>query len=253
MKQQDVMESLIELSHELGREDRGWAILGEGNTSAKIDDETFLVKASGSYLSTIDEGGFSAVRLQPVLDLLDADDVDDAGVKQGLSDALVDSGGKRPSVETFLHALCLTEGGASWVGHTHTESVLKILCSRLGAAPFQKPLYPDQIVICGRDVAVLPYVDPGLTLARAVRKVLREFRESFGTTPKLLLMENHGPVALGQSAKEVLNIHYTLDKWANVLLGNIACGGIQHLTEEQADRIESRPDEHYRRQMLSTS
>lgn len=251
MNQNEIMEALIDLSHQLGREGRGWAILGEGNTSARLDDDTFLVKASGSYLSTIEEGGFSAVKIQPVLDMIDSEDLTDEQVKEGLSAALVDPGGKRPSVETFLHALCLTEGGASWVGHTHTESVLKILCSKLSFEPFMKPLYPDQIVVCGREIAILPYVDPGLILARAVRDVLRDFKERTGTTPKLLLMQNHGPVALGKNAKEVFNIHQTLDKWANVLLGAITCGGVNYLSEEQADRIESRPDEHYRRQMIA--
>ncbi len=39
--------ALLKLSHDLGREDRGLAILGEGNTSCRLDGDTFLVKASG--------------------------------------------------------------------------------------------------------------------------------------------------------------------------------------------------------------
>ena len=45
--------SLIKLSHDLGREDRAWAILGEGNASIRLDAETFLVKASGCNLGTL--------------------------------------------------------------------------------------------------------------------------------------------------------------------------------------------------------
>ncbi|NBX60264.1 MAG: class II aldolase, partial [Opitutaceae bacterium] len=40
-------KQLLELSHQLGREDRALAILGEGNTSARLSADTFVVKASG--------------------------------------------------------------------------------------------------------------------------------------------------------------------------------------------------------------
>jgi len=45
--------ALLALFHELGREDRGLAILGEGNTSARLSTDAFLVKASGSNLATL--------------------------------------------------------------------------------------------------------------------------------------------------------------------------------------------------------
>jgi hypothetical protein len=38
-----------------------------------------------------------------------------------------------------------------------------------------------------------------------------------------------------------------LDKWAKVLAGNFALGGPRFLESTISDRIESRPDEHYRR------
>ena len=46
----ELLDQLIWLSREVGREDRQLAILGEGNTSALADDGTFWVKASGSQL-----------------------------------------------------------------------------------------------------------------------------------------------------------------------------------------------------------
>ena len=47
------LETVLELSHFLGDEKRQLAILGEGNTSAQVDESTFLVKASGSCLQTL--------------------------------------------------------------------------------------------------------------------------------------------------------------------------------------------------------
>ena len=62
-----ILEQLIWLSHELGREERQLAILGEGNTSATCSDGTFWVKASGSQLGNITSQGFSQVSLGAVM------------------------------------------------------------------------------------------------------------------------------------------------------------------------------------------
>ena len=167
-------------------------------TTARPDVGTFWVKASGSQMATIDAAGFSRVDIDATMRLLDNKSMDDEAVGKALMDVLVDPQHRRPSVETFLHALCIAEGGAKWVAHTHAVSVNAILCSVRGAEPFRQHLFPDGIVVCGPEVAVVPYVDPGLPLAQAVRDELHRFQDEFGFSPKLLLMENHGLVGLGQ-------------------------------------------------------
>jgi rhamnose utilization protein RhaD (predicted bifunctional aldolase and dehydrogenase) len=248
-----ILQQLIWLSHELGREGRQLAILGEGNTGASCGDGTFWVKASGSQLSNIDEQGFSRVRLDAVMALMEAESMKDARVAASLQAALVDPQQRRPSVETFLHALCIQEGGAPWVAHTHAVAVNQILCSRLGAEPFRHHLFPDGIVVCGHHPAVVPYVDPGFQLARAVREELRRYQDEHGHAPKLLLMVNHGLAALGQSAQEALNITLMADKWARIIQGTYALGGPNFLPDAQAERIDTRLDEHYRRRQLTGS
>ncbi len=245
-----ILRELVDLSRELGREDRHLAILGEGNASADCGDGTFWVKASGSHLGGIGASGFSRVRLSAVAALLAADGVTDIQVTAGLHSARVD-GHDQPSIETFLHALCLTEGGARWVGHTHPVAVNRILCSRLGARPFLEHLFPDAIVVCGRAPAVVPYVDPGVPLAGAVRDELRRHRDRYGMAPKVVLLVNHGLVALGETAREVLSVTLMADKWARILAGTYLLGGPQFLPNAEVDRIDRRLDEHYRRRHLT--
>ena len=52
----DPLAALLQLSHDLGREDRPFAILGEGNTSARLSSGRFAVKASGCSLGTLTAG-----------------------------------------------------------------------------------------------------------------------------------------------------------------------------------------------------
>lgn len=247
----ETLEGLLQLSRQIGREDRRLAILGEGNTSADLGDGTFLVKSSGCSLSDLDESGVSRVDMGKILAALDDADLDDSGVRSVLEKSRADQSPKMPSVETFMHAVCLAEGGAKWVGHCHAESVMSILCSAHGVKPFLGHIFPDAIVVCGRNVAAVPYIDPGLELAREVRGVLRDFRAAHGSAPKVILLENHGPVALGASDKEVLNILLMLDKWARVLAGTLAVGGPKYLPAAVSDRIDNRPDEHYRRSQIA--
>ncbi len=246
----DIRQELLKLARELGQEARQLAILGEGNVSARDSDGTFWIKASGNSLATLDEAGVSRVRLEPILGLLMRDQPAEPEIAAALLAARVDKAHKKPSVETFFHAVCLTEGGARWVGHTHPLSANQILCSRLGAEPFLRHLFPDAVVICGKAPAVVPYVDPGFALAKAIRAELQRYQSAHGAPPKLLLLENHGVVALGNSAKEVMNIMLMIDKWARILWGSYALGGPSYLPEEEVERIDRRLDEQHRRREL---
>ena len=253
---------LIGLARQLGEPALELAILGEGNVSALAADDTgdtFWVKASGSSLRTLQETDLSRVRLGAVLELLEHDSLSEAEVETTLVSALVssqadapqtDANQKKPSVETFLHALCLTCSGVSWVGHTHAVAVNRILCSVAGAEPFRQHIFPDAVVVCGPAPAVVPYVDPGFALAKAVQAELERYTDIYGGPPKLLLLENHGLVALGRSAREVLNITLMAEKWARTLLGTYALGGPRFLPDSEVARIDGRLDEHYRRARL---
>ena len=66
----------------------------------------------------------------------------------------------------------------------------------------------------------------------------------------MIVMQNHGMVALGRTAEEVENITAMMVKTARVLLGAYAVGGPRFLTSDNVDRIHTRPDEAYRRKLL---
>ena len=101
MHQDDVLTQLVAMSNSLGDPALDYVILGEGNTSARADADTFWVKASGTNLRTIETDGFVRVRFAPVLALLEAGDLGDDDVKAGLDAAKADPAvTARPSVET---------------------------------------------------------------------------------------------------------------------------------------------------------
>ena len=224
-----ILQELILMTRELGRVEHGLAITGEGNTSAALDDGTFLVKASGAGLGNITAKGFCRVDASRALALLDDSRCTDANAGELLRSALVRAGDPRPSIETMLHALCLDDSEIRFVAHTHPLGLLRILCSRAGVKPFRRHFYPFAVVTCGRHIATVGYHNPGLALARAIRTELVRYRRVHGRSPRLLLMANHGAVALARTAVEALDISLMAEKWAQLLDGTQRWGGPSYL------------------------
>jgi rhamnose utilization protein RhaD (predicted bifunctional aldolase and dehydrogenase) len=248
------------MSRRLGDATHDYAILGEGNTSARIDAESFWVKASGAELRTIEPDGFVQIRFDRVLSMLEFDELPDAKIKEGLDAARVDpEATARPSVETVLHAMILHLGNryegvdVSFVGHTHPTVVNAILCSQKAEEAIAGRLFPDEIVYCGPAPVYIPYIDPGLPLARAVRDAIDYYLDEYKETPKVVLLQNHGLFALGRTASEVENITAMYVKTARVILGAYALGGPRFMTPQAVGRIHTRPDELYRRQEWDSS
>jgi rhamnose utilization protein RhaD (predicted bifunctional aldolase and dehydrogenase) len=181
--------------------------------------------------------------------MLEARDLDDTEVKARLEAARVDPKARaRPSVETVLHALALQLDRVNFVGHTHPTAVNAILCSQKAKKAIAGRLFPDEIVYCGPAPVYIPYTDPGVPLARKVRDEIDRYLDEYRERPKVILMQNHGLIALGQTALEVENITAMYVKTARVILGAYALGGVQAMSPEAVARIHTRPDEQYRRQ-----
>jgi rhamnose utilization protein RhaD (predicted bifunctional aldolase and dehydrogenase) len=244
------MSDLLRLAHEVGREERRMAILGEGNVSCSLGDGTFLVKASGSTLAKLDEAGVTECRSDTLLPLLDEDVADADGLK-ALEASKVDADARRPSVEASFHAYLLTRPGVNFVAHVHPEATNAILCSPKDHDFAHRRLCPDEIVVCGAVFAEVPYVDPGFALAARIRSVVESFEEQHGRPPRVILLANHGVITTGGTADAALAAMLMCDKAARTYAGAAALGGPRFMSEDDVKRIDGREDEAYRRKALN--
>lgn len=250
MDESVVLGELVRMSAHLGKPENDYVILGEGNTSAKIGD-FFYVKASGKYLADSSPQTFVKVHHGKALSILDKGNLSDDQIKDALLAACADpSAGVRPSVETTFHAFLLSLPDVNFVGHTHPTAVNSLLCSVNAQKILSGRIFPDEIVYCGVAPMYVPYIDPGLGLAREIRDRTQQFASEQGVYPKVILIQNHGLIALGKTAHEVEAITAMWCKTCRVLMGACAFGGINYFTQENVERIFSRPDEHYRKQQL---
>jgi len=80
--------------------------------------------------------------------------------------------------------------------------------------------------------ACVPYVDPGLPLARELRDRVERYIDDYGTWPKTITCRPRFH-RCGQTSKEVESITMMADKAARVMLGAMACGGPTFLSPEK--------------------
>jgi rhamnose utilization protein RhaD (predicted bifunctional aldolase and dehydrogenase) len=247
---QETIDALLELARELGREDRRLAILGEGNVSAKISEEEFAIKSSGSSLSTLKKPEITVCNSKQILQLLERKTISDAQIETALLESRARPGQRKPSTETVFHAWLLTLENVRFVGHCHPTAVNQVLCSPRARDFAERRLFPDEVVCCGPASVFIPYTDPGLPLARELRERTNIFLQHHKCVPRLIALQNHGIIALGSTPESVLSCLLMAGKAAEIFVGSASLGGPNFMLPKDVERIHSRPDEHYRQQQL---
>ncbi|MGY1707592.1 class II aldolase/adducin family protein [Geodermatophilus sp. SYSU D00697] len=245
------LTELVQLSRTLGEPGRRFAILAEGNTSQRVGEDLLAVKVTGRSLRDARAEDFVLVSLERLSALVDEPDAGDADVAAYFDEVEAEQGA-RPSVEALLHVVCVLDAGATTAAHTHPESVNALLCTDRAAVLAEQPLFPDQVVVLGRRALLVPYTDPGVVLAREVRRRLADYVPEHGL-PRAIYLANHGMFALGSSAAQALQVTEMADKTARVLGRALSLGTVVPMTEESVVRIDSRQDEQVRRDALATA
>jgi len=246
------ISDLLRLSHELGKPEHGLAILGEGNISAAVNEQTFLVKASGTCLSTLTEQAVVEMSFAQTLAILDAD-LDDDATHAALLAARSKADAPKPSVETTFHAWLLRQAGVNVVAHTHPLEVNKILCSVRCFEFASGRMFPDSVVYCGTASLLVDYVDPGTHLAETIRDHYLRFQRENGFSPKVILLRNHGLIAVGPTPAAVLATTLMTEKYAAVFNGACALGNPIFMPAKEVHRINTRCDELHRRKQMMKS
>lgn len=166
---------------------------GGGNTSVKtrMKDVTgdtvdvLCVKGSGWDMGAIEPPGLPAVRMGPLMKLLDLKNLSDEDMVSAQRANLIDQSSPNPSVETLLHAFLPHK----FIDHTHANAVLALTDQ------------PDGDKVCrdvfGDEMAYVPYIMPGFLLAKKAAEV-------YAANPKVkgLILLKHGIFTFGDTAKD---------------------------------------------------
>ena len=223
-----VSDELVTLTRSLGEPGKDLVILAEGNTSQRLADGRIAVKTSGSYMAASTPREFVVVDVDPLIALMESEGTTQAELTAMLDGGEHDGIRRRASIETLVHAAVQSVSPTAFVAHTHPTAIVSLLASIHAATAFDEWVYSDEAVVIGVPLFV-PYAEPGITLGRLFLVKLRDYVEQHGELPSLVLLGNHGMVAIAGSAAGAEAITLMAVKGARVRLAALAVGGVQGL------------------------
>jgi len=175
MSEQELKLEIIQVGKRLYA--AGLAVAKSGNLSARIDNENILITASGTFLGRLKESDIVRVNLA------------DSKAEGGLS----------PSSELPLHSLVYKNLSAKVVIHCHPPLVngYFAVTNTLKAMSFETKFYLG-------DIPVIPQQTPTVTDPLPVIAALK--------TNNLVVLKNHGTVAIADKFEEALSITEALEE-----------------------------------------
>lgn len=205
------LEQLIALSRAFGA-DIELVQGGGGNTSVKPGDGTLLVKASGTTLRDASADSFVLVDSLKVLKVLEAVELQtlvlpqrDRQVADWINATVLDKSGRRPSIETFMHAMLPDK----YIVHVHPVFVNALTCMA-GGQQIAETLFQDVPFLW------VDYGAPGYPLAMTLKSCIAKCRMAGGELPRLIFLENHGVIFSGETPDQI----YTLSEKVVMILKN---------------------------------
>ena len=219
------IKELLDLAHIISP----YTICGEGNVSVRIDEDTFLIKASGTSLHTLSEEDLTLCNT---------------------NEAQIELLHKKPSIETSFHAWIMRNfPEINFIAHSHPPYTTQILCSTSPYSFANHRWFPDQIVRNGVKSCLVPYAPPGEAILKLVERSVSEFVNKEGYFPKLILLQNHGIISASASQKDCAASTLMCEKSAEIFIGAKMLGGIKFLTKQEVAAVDECPNENYRRDM----
>lgn len=196
-------QELCELGHYLGARGLAWGT--SGNISLRVDEQSFLISASGAWLGNLTPE-------QTTLCFLHREEV----------------AGAKPSVETPMHrAIYRNRPDAQVVVHVSPPYTTLIACSSL---QIPTDLNIENIFYLGR-ITRIPFIHPGTQhLAEAVGEAVREH--------ETVILSNHGVITFHRSVPDVLMRVESFEMSCRlVVLARMANIPLNHLPAEVAEEL----------------
>jgi len=238
------------LTLSLGVPGNDFVILAEGNTSELIDDNHIVVKASGARMSTATTKDFVVCEIDSLVALMDSPGATQQDLIEALDAGTHDGVRRRGSIETLIHVAVQSLRPTRFVGHTHPTPLVALLASVHQETAFDAFVYSDEAIVIGTTLYV-PYAEPGIELGRVFLQSLRDYFSTHNDLPSLILLGNHGVVALADTTDGVHAITEMSYKGAQIRLQALAVGGTKPLDNNSVKAYFEREDMAERRRNLS--
>jgi len=226
---------LIELAHRIGHHPARLAIWNEGSVAAKIPGNKIAVSAMAANMARLDARHMVEMDLAKTQALIALDSVTDEQIAE--AKAVPDS--LPPCADALAFADLLAADGLIYAAHTQPIPVNQVICSPRARQFADRRNLPHEILSCGLASVLVPFMPPGLQLAKEMRRKIALWRDRYKVAPKLILIQNHGMIALGETVDEVMAITEMTVKYAEIFIGAAMMGGPEFMKPNHVTQIDS--------------
>jgi len=228
-------DELITLGHRIAQNPARLTIWNEGAVAAKQPNGKLTISAAGANLAHLDLKAMVELDLARMQALVEKDTfTEDEELKPRTNPE-----GPAPSPDAFIFADLFAFEGIRFGAHTQPIPVNQVICSPRARQFADRRNLPHEILACGQASVLVPFVPPGHGLAKEVKRKIALWRDRFKIVPKLILIQNHGMIALGDTVDEVLMITEMTVKFAEIFLGAATMGGPEFMKPNHVAQIET--------------
>ncbi|MCS7064041.1 MAG: class II aldolase/adducin family protein [Methylacidiphilales bacterium] len=214
--------------------------IGHAPAAIKIDEANFCLACIPPNVAGKAELRYAIqlYRSAPLLAILNKGErATEKELSLALGEALLEPDGAPPSPDAAFCAYLLSLPVVNCVLHGHPTYTNQILCSPRAREFAKHRILPEETLAYGLNSLFIPYADPGLATTLAIKFNFEGQRTSLVGPIKLLLLQNHGVIALGGNEQEALRAYYTVEKAAQVWLGAALLGGPTFLSTPNLLRL----------------
>ena len=185
---------------------RGLIVGTGGNVSVRIPDSPYIL---------VTPSGLCKGYLKPS-DIVKID-----------MDGRVVEGRLKPTSETPMHTeIYKARRDVNAIVHAHPPFCTGFSCAGI---PLDKPILPEAVIVLG-EIGMVDYETPGtMSLAKKVAEAAKKC--------DVLVLKNHGSVALGENLEQAYIRTEVLEEYAKVLLVSNLLGGPKVLSGDEVRRL----------------
>jgi len=228
--------ALLTLAHWAGNHPDRLVLGCEGAVASTLPgNASFVVSTLRTKLAWLETEHLVEFDLAKTRELIAQEDV----TPKQLAEAQINPAAPTPSADVLTFADLFAFEGVHFALHTQPIPVNQVICSPRARQFSDRRNLPNEILVCGQASVLVPFMPPGLALAKEIRRKIALWRDRFKTAiPKLILIQNHGMIALGSTAQEVQTLTEMTVKYAEIFVGAAMMGGPEFLKPNYVTQID---------------
>lgn len=201
----ELKDQICDVCHKMWQ--LGWVAANDGNVSARLDDGTFLTTPTGMSKSFITPE--KLVHINASGEILEA------------------LPGYRPSSEVKMHLRCYQKRDDVWsVIHAHPPGATGFAVAHKAMDMYNMI---EDVAVIG-SVPLTPYGTPStIEVPDAIEPYLEEH--------DVMLLENHGALAVGSDVITAFYRMESLELWAKITINAIILGGSRDISRENIQKL----------------